>query len=197
MISDSTPAPRPDETDGRRRRSLDSRARIIAAVLKLTREGEINPSAELVADRAGVGLRTVFRHFSDMESLYREVGDVIEAEIRPLAARPFQSVSWRERIIEMISRRSEGYEVLGPFRRASDLRRHASPVLQDDLARLTATLRQILLRELPADLDPTTIEALDLLLSYEAWSRLRQEQGLDQTTARRVLERTVRALIDD
>ncbi|MFM8818949.1 MAG: TetR/AcrR family transcriptional regulator, partial [Phenylobacterium sp.] len=57
------------EPDGRRRRGLDSRDRIIAAMLDLAREGEVAPGAERVAARAEVGLRTVFRHFRDMDSL--------------------------------------------------------------------------------------------------------------------------------
>jgi AcrR family transcriptional regulator len=196
MVSESPTPPRPEETDGRRRRSLDSRARIVGALLKLTRAGELAPSAEQVAVRAGVGLRTVFRHFSDMESLYREMTEVIEAQIRAIAVRPFKGETWRERVLEMTERRGEGFEFIGPFRRASDLRRHASLVLQDDHERLTGALRQILLHELPGDtIDGPAVEALDLLLSYEAWSRLRREQGLAPAEARRVLERAVRALI--
>jgi AcrR family transcriptional regulator len=196
MISDSPPLAKPEVTDGRRRRSLDSRARIVAAVLALIREGELAPSVELVADRAGVGLRTVFRHLSDMESVYREVTDVLEVQIRTLAARPFRNEDWRERVVEMVGRRREGFELLGPFRLASDLRRHASSVLQEDRERLTGVLRLLLLRELPAEgVDATLIEALDLLLSYEAWSRLRREQGLDPAAAQRVLEQAVRAMI--
>jgi AcrR family transcriptional regulator len=196
MISDSPPLTRPEVTDGRRRRSLDSRARVVAAVLKLIREGELAPSVELVADRSGVGLRTVFRHLSDMESLYREVTEVLEAQIRAIAAQPFESQDWQGRVVEMIGRRREGFELLGPFRLASDLRRHASTVLQADRERLTGVLRLLLLRELPPDFgDAAAIEALDLLLGYEAWSRLRREQGLDPDAAQRVLERAVRALI--
>ncbi len=57
--------------DGRRRRGLDNRGRIIAAMLEIIRRGE-TASAEQVAAQADVGLRTVFRHFQDMDSLYRE-----------------------------------------------------------------------------------------------------------------------------
>ena len=35
------------------------------------------------------------------------------------------------------------------------------------------------------------------MLSYEAWARLRREQGLAPEAARRVLERAVGALIGD
>jgi AcrR family transcriptional regulator len=83
-----------EETDGRRRRSQDSRARIVAAMLELTRQGEVSPSATAVAERAGVGLRSVFRHFKDMESLYQEMSITIEGELRAVAEQPFRTDDW-------------------------------------------------------------------------------------------------------
>ena len=55
--------------DGRRLRSERSRQAIIDAMLKLVEEGVLVPTAQQVSERAGVGIRSVFRHFSDMESL--------------------------------------------------------------------------------------------------------------------------------
>ena len=69
------------DVDGRRRRSVRSRQRIVEALLGLIRDGEMHPSAAQVAQKAGVSLRTVFRHFEDMESLNREMGAIIEDEI--------------------------------------------------------------------------------------------------------------------
>jgi AcrR family transcriptional regulator len=186
----------PEETDGRRRRSQDSRARIVAAMLELTREGSIPPSAEQVAARAGVGLRSVFRHFQDMESLYREMARPIEDELRAFGRRPFKSATWQERVVELIGRRSAGFEIVAPFRRASDALRHNSPVLQAEHRTMTMALRTILRGLIPKGaVDPPTFETLELLLSFEAWSRLRREQGLSAASARRTLETAVRALL--
>lgn len=69
--------------DGRRKRSHSSRAKIVKALLDLVEGGTISPSAAEVAEAAGVGLRSVFRHFDDMESLYREMSDGIEAKVLP------------------------------------------------------------------------------------------------------------------
>ena len=184
------------ETDGRRRRSADSRARIVAAMLELTRESALAPSAEQVALRAGVGLRTVFRHFQDMDSLYSEIAGPFEAELRAWAERPFKGATWQERVIELIARRSAAFEIVAPLRRASDALRHASPVLQAEHATLTTALRTILRGLVPKDaVDASTFEALDLLLGFEAWSRLRREQNLSPAQARKVLQNAVRALI--
>jgi AcrR family transcriptional regulator len=185
-----------EETDGRRRRSLDSRARIVEAMLELTRESAVAPSAEQVAARAGVGLRTVFRHFQDMDSLYSEIARPFEAELRAWAQRPFKGASWQERVLELVARRSAAFETVAPFRRASDAMRHNSAVLQSQHAVLTTSLRTILRGLIPKGaVDSPTFETLDLLLGYEAWSRLRREQGLSPAQARKTLVTAVKALI--
>jgi AcrR family transcriptional regulator len=186
------------EPDGRRRRSQDSRARIVAAMLELMHEGALAPGAEQVADRAQVGLRTVFRHFNDMESLYREMAYVIEAELRKVAGRPFKAPPGPGRIVELVERRTPAYEQIAPVRRAADAQRHGSPFLAAQHARLAAESREIVKRELPSELaaDPSKLEMLDLLLSYEAWDRLRRDQGLSARRAREVLEAGVRRVLE-
>jgi AcrR family transcriptional regulator len=187
-----------EETDGRRRRSLDSRARIVNAMLELTRETAVAPSAEQVAQRAGVGLRTVFRHFQDMDSLYSEIARPFEGELRLWAQRPFKGTTWRDRVVELIARRGAAFETVAPLRRASDAMRHNSAVLQAQHAVLTTSLRTILRGLIPKGaVDASTFEALDLLLGYEAWSRLRREQGLSPAKARKTLQTAVRALIGE
>ena len=184
------------ETDGRRRRSADSRARIVAAMLELTRESEVVPGAEQVALRAGVGLRTVFRHFQDMDSLYAEIAHPFEAALRAIAQQPFKGATWQDRVVELIARRGAAFEIVGPLRRASDALRYSSTVLQAEHATLTTALRTILRGLVPKDaVDASTFEALDLLLGFEAWSRLRREQNLSPAQARKVLQNAVRALI--
>ena len=187
----------PEERDGRRLRSQDSRARIVAAMLALIQEGDVSPNAEQVADRAGVGLRTVFRHFKDMDSLFREMSEVIAEEVSAIKDQPFRSSDWRGRVMELIERRFRIFERIAPLKRASDVHRHRSPSIRRDSRWLVMTLREILERVAPpSDVgDPLLFEALDLLLSFESWSRLRQEQGLSQARTREVMEMTVARLI--
>jgi AcrR family transcriptional regulator len=165
-------------------------------MLELTRETAVAPSAEQVAARARVGLRSVFRHFQDMESLYLEILRPIEAQLRARAQQPFSGETWQDRVLELIARRGAGFESVAPLRRASDALRPNSPFLQREHAVLTTALRAILRGLIPAGaVDAPTFEALDLLLSYEAWNRLRREQGLSPAHTRRTLEAAVRTLI--
>jgi AcrR family transcriptional regulator len=184
--------------DGRRRRGEDNRAKIVAAMLEIIHAGEVAPSAEQVAQRADVGLRTVFRHFQDMDSLYREMSVVISGELHAAAATPLESEDWRERVVELIGRRSWAFEKVGPFLRASAVFRYRSKFLDADNADFATALRTILKRQLPPAVarDQAKLEMLDLLLSFETWSRLRREQGLTPKRAREVLEATVRRIMD-
>lgn len=179
--------------DGRRLRGEDNRARIVTAMLELVRDGSAAPSAEQVAARADVGLRTVFRHFQDMDSLYSEMSVAIEDELRAITAGPLQSTDWRDRLRELIERRALAFEKIAPFANASTAFRHRSKVLQTGHARLVTFLRTVIETDLPTDVtaEAANVEILDLLLSFEAWSRLRLEQGLSAKDARNVLEQAL------
>ena len=144
-----------------------------------------------------MGLRTVFRHFQDMDSLYREIGAVVGRKVRAILSTPLAAEAWPDRLIETIARRGRAFETIAPFKRAADAFRHRSGYLGSDYAGLLVELRDVLVRELPPQIlrDKVRVEALDLLLSFEAWSRLRREQGLSVAGAREVLEAAARRLI--
>jgi AcrR family transcriptional regulator len=195
-----SPAPGPAlaSSDGRRRRGQDNRAKIVAAMLDIIHAGDLAPSAEQVAQRADVGLRTVFRHFQDMDSLFREMSVVIMGELHAAAETPFRSDDWRERVVELVERRGGAFEKVGPFLRATSLLQRRSKYMDIDHTRLVKALREILSQQLPPAVagDQLKLEALDLLLSFEAWSRLRREQGLSPQRAQDTLAAAVRRLID-
>lgn len=186
----------PPAVDGRRRRSQQSRDRIVEAMLALVEEGAISPGAEEVAQRASVGLRSVFRHFKDMDSLYAEMA-VRLSRVYESALQPFQAEGWRGQLFEAIDRRVEIFERLLPFKRAADAHRHESPVLAANHAASLALMRARLQPLLPPQLqdDPVALETLDMLLSVDTWTRLRIEQQLDTAMARTVIERAVERLV--
>lgn len=182
-------------TDGRRKRSAASSDAIVAAMLALVREGVVSPSAEEVAARGKVGLRTVFRLFGNMDSLYREMNAAMEAEVLPLAARPYTGAGWRENLDELIARRSDIFERIMPLKIASDIHRHRSKFLQTQMARLVRQQRDGLLQILPkAWRGGGRLEALDLVLSFDTWRRLRFEQKLPPPRARAVVAAMVAAM---
>ena len=185
------------EIDGRRLRSDVSRRKIALAMLDLLREGEADPSAELVAERAGVGRRTVFRLFSDMEGVYREMHAIMTARLAPQFAKPFSASTWRGRLDELIERRAKAFEQMLPIKTAADARRYSSNFLQAEHRKMTRLQRESLRAVLPPSAAKgENLEALDLTLSFEAWRRLRHEQGLGVKQAQAVWRRMISALAD-
>lgn len=182
--------------DGRRRRSEQSRDKIVAAMLELTAEGAITPTAEDVASRAGVGLRSVFRRFKDMESLYHEITVRLSKNYEMWLV-PFESDDWRGQLTETIDRRLTTYEKLMPFRRAADAHRHESPMIQAEHDRIVAMMRARLKEVLPPELarQEELFETLDLLLSIESWQRLRTVQKLSAAKSRALVDRQIELLL--
>ena len=182
-------------TDGRRRRSETSRDKIVEAMLAIVAEGQITPSAEQVALRAEVGLRSVFRHFKDMESLYAEMTARLSRQYQMWLV-PFTAPDWRGQLAETLERRVSTYEKLMPFKRAADAHRHESQSIQTEHARTLAMMRARLKSLLPEEIsgDELSFETLDLLLSFETWQRLRVEQNLPARKARALLEAQVNRL---
>ena len=190
-------AAKAESVDGRIVRRHNNRRRIVAAMLGLVRAGSISPGAEEVAERAGVGLRTVFRHFDDMDSLYREMAEAMRIELQPIVAVPFASRDWKGKIVEMIERRARLFERAMPFKNAADVHRHRSEFLRKDYESMRAAERTALEMALPASLrnDKRIFEALDHALSFSTWQHLRRDQKLSQAEAAQTVQYNVRALI--
>lgn len=193
------PADEADITDGRRNRTVTTRKRIVAALKELVHEGAISPTAEEVSARADVGLRTVFRHFEDMDALYREVNGEIDAIVRPMLRAQLKGASWQERLIESIDLRGKIFERLIPFFIFTQVHRHESAYLGEEFARSAAVQRDLLARLLPRPVlaDRPRFEALLLMLSMDAWVRLRREQGLGPAVAIKAMKTAAQALIRD
>lgn len=183
--------------DGRRQRSDASRRKIALAMLDLLREGEADPSADLVAERAGVGRRTVFRLFSDMDGVFREMHAIMASRLTPEFARTFVANTWREQLDELVERRAKAFEQMLPIKTAADARRYTSNFLRTEHKKITRLQREALIAVLPANLAKgDMLEALDLVMSFETWRRLRYEQELSIKQAQAVLRRILGALVD-
>ena len=138
------PADTAHEPDGRKDRSKQSQQRIVNAMLELVAAGNMEPSADQIAVAARVGRRSVFRHFEDMDTLYREMTDRLEATMGSVILRKFEAPDWRGKVLELVDRRAGAFEALMPFMRAGQVHRHRSPFLKESHARFVGLLRQIL-----------------------------------------------------
>lgn len=183
--------------DGRARRSHQSRDAIVNALFELVGEGHLDPTAQQVAARADVGLRSVFRHFSDMESLYSTLDARLLANLTPLLEDDPPDGTAAERAEAMVDHRVAVFERILPYKRASNLKRWRSPYLTAQHRRLVTELRTRLVLWLPElrSAPPETIDAIEQATSFEAWDRLRIEQRLGKPRARAAMVRATTALV--
>ena len=174
-----------------------SRAAIVDAVFALVGEGVLEPTAEQVAKRARVGLRSVFRHFRDMESLYGALDARLRAEVEPIVAEGVPRGDLAERIRELVARRARLFERVARYKRSANLVRARSPFLNAQHRALVVRLREDLRRWLPelADRPRAVADAVELATSFEAWDRLRGDQRLSAARARAAVEATMLALL--
>ena len=187
----------PFRRDGRRERARSSRARIVAAMVELVGKGTLSPGAAEVAAVAGVGLRSVFRHFADMDSLFREMTEAIEAQVLPIMLRPPAGATWQERLHDLAERRASIFEAIMPYRIAAGLRRFSSDYLMEDHRRMLRLEKETLEAHLPEAVraDAAATAALGVILSFSTWELLRRERGLAVADARAVVNRMLEDML--
>jgi AcrR family transcriptional regulator len=164
-------------------------------MLDLVAKGEVAPSAAQVAEVAGVGLRSVFRHFKDMDELYREMTEAIEVQVLPILLRPPEGVTWKQRLLHIAERRAQIFETIMPYRISANVRRFESAYLMQDYRRLLRLEWQALHAHLPETVraDSAGARGLDVILSFNTWRLLRHDQSIPADEAKAV----VRRMLDD
>ncbi|MEP1142134.1 MAG: TetR/AcrR family transcriptional regulator [Henriciella sp.] len=185
--------------DGRRQRSDRSRRRIVEALFDLISEGDMSPSAVSVAERADVGLRSVFRHFEDMDSIYDEMTAELMTAVMPMISAPYKAKTWRDRLTEMVERRADLYEMVFPMRVCMILRYHQSEFIQKqykrDIDMERSTLKAILPKQITSD--KTLFAALEVTVGFPTWRRLRQDQNLSVGSAKKTIHLMLDGLVRD
>jgi AcrR family transcriptional regulator len=189
-------------TDGRVARGQRTRRRVAEALVSLLSKGEPDPTAKAIAEEAGVSLRLVFHHFTDMDDLYCAVAFLQLEEQRVVLPVLSSSLPLPHRIHDAVQRRSNFYEDISPVRRASMRRCASSPGVMAIIAVGNSLLADGLATMFSLELQSRTEEdrdallaALDSATSWEAWERMRQGAGLSTDTARVVMIRTLAALL--
>ena len=183
--------------DERRVRSERSRKSIIDAMVQLVEEGILVPTAQQVSERAGVGLRSVFRHFSDMESLFATADIKIREQYQGLFAGGDRNGSLKERLQHAVEQRALAYEASGNYLLTSKAQIWRYRVLREQYARAQRQLRKDLDDWLPElkRLTSQEREMVDAIASFEHWNRLREHQKLNKKTSTRLVTRLMHRII--
>jgi AcrR family transcriptional regulator len=191
--------------DGRQSRTWRSRRAICEACLDLVQEGILQPSADQVADRAGLSRRSIFHHFDSLAALYDAVVEAALERCAPLRAEIPRSAPLAERVERLAETRARFYEATTPFRRSlaaqalvgaasAQALRVARALLRaerDEVAALFAPE----LAPLSAAERAELAEALAAAVSPAAWEHLRTSRALSAARARAVMRRSLAALL--
>ena len=187
------------KVDGRVLRSERSRQAIIDAMLVLVNEGNLVPTAQQVSERANVGIRSVFRHFSDMESLFVTTDSQLRTAYEAIFTGGDRDGTLAERVQHAIARHAAGYEAQKLIILSTHSQMWRSQVLRKNYARSQRGLRKDLddwlpeLRKLPV----MRREAVDAAASFETWHRLREHQNLSRKASIAVVVEMLTLLIGE
>ena len=184
-------------SDGRRQRSERSQTAIIEAALALMDEGALVPTAQQIADRAGVGIRSFFRHFADMDSLFLAADEMLISSYEALFEVDNRAGTLSERVARAINLYGNAFDQLRPIILCTQAQLWRSPKLRENYAWHQKRLRKELELWLPevAALPKDRREALHAVASFDMWHRLREHQGLSPKASSDIVISLVNDLI--
>ncbi|MEO6203875.1 MAG: TetR/AcrR family transcriptional regulator [Mycobacteriales bacterium] len=178
--------------DGRHERGHRTRAAILAAHQALIQAGEVAPTTARIAERAGVGQRTLFAHFPDLETLFAATTEAVYERVRSLQRPVDPSLSLPERTDEFLTVREEIYRYLTPFSLAVRVREQSSSVLRERRAAMgqlsMADVGDTFATELAGAPDyDDALAGLESIVTWASWYHLSQELDLGPAAARRIM----------
>ena len=178
-----------ESIDGRRKRSARSRAAIITATLTLLEDGNLSPTAKQIAEEAGVGLRSFFRHFEDMDALLDAVDQQARQHYEHLFLLPRPDGDIEARLSDYIDVLSNAFERLKRPMLSTQFHMWQSKALQNNWARNQRRLRKHLEKWVPElqALPDARREAVHAAASFDLWHRLRHHQSLSISEAREAM----------
>lgn len=198
-MSDSAEKETKAVQDGRRLRSERSRQAIIDASLELMKEGVLVPTAQLISERAGVGIRSFFRHFEDMETLFATIDEQIRDSVEALFVGGDRDGTLDERIQHAVERHADGYENQKNTILSTAALSWRYEILRKNYARYQRGLRKDLDDWLPElkSVSRNRREMIDAAASFEMWHRLREHQGLSKKVSIEIIVEALTELIGE
>ena len=185
--------------DGRRLRSERSRKAMIDAALELIEEGNFAPTAKQISECAGVGIRSFFRQFEDMDQFFAAVDEhTVGSFWESFLHEGDREGVLTERLDSIVATYAKAFEEHRSLLLATKSLRWSSRVLKENYERYQQISRANKERWLPeiSQLPSDERELADAYLSLEMWHRLRDIQGLSCSAAQALVLKAVTRLLD-
>lgn len=186
--------------DGRAARRTRSRQAVVEALLALLAKGDRRPTAARIAAEAGLSLRSVFQHFTDLEALHAEVADLQLERLVALAGPLTEGGALATRLPAFVRQRARVLEAMTPVRRSALLWAPTSPTIAGRLQDGHEVSRRHVARAFAPELGrlrgaarAERLAALAAICSWSVWEELRAHQGLSVARAEKVLACMLRA----
>ena len=191
----------PDAGDGRTARARRTRTAIVDALLSLLDDGDLQPTANRIAERAGISLRLIYHHFGDLDSLFRAVAERQHERIARLWRPVDVSLPLPERIDAFVDQRIAILDLITAVRRAGQVHEASSREIQETYRQAQAAGRAEIavtfaaeLRTLPAAERESLVNGLQGVLGWGFWNDL-HIAGLDRDEARATVLTLLRMLL--
>jgi AcrR family transcriptional regulator len=186
--------------DGRSLRRERNRQDIVDALLGLIENGETEISAALIASKAGLSERSIFRYFDDVNDLYRSVCDLAfskeieyalidDAGIGSLDTKIENFVNQRVRIYTM-------NEKIAPAARSFAFK---NPIIKNQLVVGRKLLRTQIIKHFAQELSmfdkqqqQVAVAIIDSLTTFEYYDMMRSDQKMSVQTIKSVLTESIR-----
>jgi len=178
LQSDTIPSD--TKLDGRLLRSERSRQLIIAAMIELVGEGNLIPTTQQVAERADVGIRSVFRHFDDMDSIFETTNTLMLKVTKPLFVGGDRSGAIEVRILHATEQLTNGYASAKNFMLSGQIRMWNTPVIKKNYILNQQRIQKELEDWIPEILSLSELgkQSAYALSSFDYWLQLREVQNV-------------------
>lgn len=188
--------------DGRSMRAERNRRLVAEASLQLLEEGEAQPTAQMIARKSGVSTSTIFRLYEDLEAIRDTVIQSRLEQVKHLLIDVPRELPLEERITQLVNLRSQFYEKVAPIRRLVAPQRSTSELINKILTMNESaffTRQKNLFADEIAGLGSgdEILQAVDNLMSWESWDRLRSIQKLSIRKSKQVLTAALTRLLTE
>ena len=186
--------------DGRSLRRERNRQDIVNALLGLIENGETEISAALIASKAGLSERSIFRYFDDVNDLYRSVCDLaFSKEIEFALIDNAGMGSLDTKIENFVNQRVRIYtmnEKVAPAARSFAFK---NPIIKNQLVFGRKLLRAQITKHFAEELSAfdkaeqqVAVATIDALTTFESYDMMRSDQKMSVQTIKSILTESIR-----
>jgi len=192
-----------DAVDGRTARRDRNRIAVLDAVLELFAEGNLFPSADEVAHRSGVSLRSVYRYVENSDDLIRSAVERHRERVEPLfIIDELGQGSVDHRIDALCRSRVHAYDAVAATARASRARAYSDEVLRAQVDHASSLLYDQVAAQFAPELSvrgtaerKALLAALDALCQIDTIELYRHRRGLSTNQTCSMLAHALRRLL--